>query len=99
MDSKTIADPEKNAPETESETKSTHVDDALNEFATTSLEQSRQPREIYPAMKSAARWQMFAVCFSLFLAGWDGGTMGPLLPKIQSFYHVIFLSFSLSLNV
>lgn len=99
MDSKKIADPEKNAQETESETKSTHVVEALNEFASTTLEQSGQPRAISPAMKSAARWQMFAVCFSLFLAGWDGGTMGPLLPKIQSFYHVFYPSFSVSLNV
>lgn len=34
--------------------------------------------------------QYIAVCSSLFLAGWNDGTTGPLLPKIQSHYHVSF---------
>ena len=28
------------------------------------------------------------LCFSVFLNGWNDGTTGPLLPRIQSYYHV-----------
>lgn len=28
------------------------------------------------------------LCFCLFLVGWNDGTVGPLLPKIQDVYHV-----------
>ncbi|KZT03772.1 MFS general substrate transporter [Laetiporus sulphureus 93-53] len=36
-----------------------------------------------------------AMCFSLFLAGWNDGTTGPLLPRIQKVYHVGFAVVSL----
>ena len=32
--------------------------------------------------------QFAACCVPLFLAGWNDGTLGPLLPRIQSVYHV-----------
>lgn len=32
--------------------------------------------------------QFAALCFSLFLAGWNDGTTGPLLNRIKSVYHV-----------
>jgi hypothetical protein len=32
--------------------------------------------------------QFAALCWSLFLAGWNDGTTGPLLPRIQREYHV-----------
>lgn len=50
-----------------------------------------------PELKSATRtkkqkrkesWHFFTVCFAFFLAGWDGGSLGPLLPRIQMFYDV-----------
>ena len=28
------------------------------------------------------------LCFSVFVNGWNDGTTGPLLPRIQSYYHV-----------
>ena len=28
------------------------------------------------------------LCFCLFLVGWNDGTVGPLLPRIQGVYHV-----------
>lgn len=31
-----------------------------------------------------------AMCWSLFMAGWNDGTTGPLLPRIQEVYHVRF---------
>lgn len=41
-----------------------------------------------PAMLRKEHWQMASLCFSLFLAGWDGGTPGPLIPRLQTFYGV-----------
>ncbi|GLB45221.1 putative related to tetracycline resistance proteins [Lyophyllum shimeji] len=42
-----------------------------------------------------AKIQFTACCVSLFLAGWNDGTLGPLLPRIQSVYHVGFAVVSL----
>lgn len=38
--------------------------------------------------KWKARIQLAACCSTLFLAGWNDGTTGPLLPRIQANYHV-----------
>ena len=40
------------------------------------------------SMRSLARIQFAALCYCLFLAGWNDGTTGPLLPRIQEVYHV-----------
>ncbi len=32
--------------------------------------------------------QFAALCWSMFLAGWNDGTTGPLLPRIQEVYNV-----------
>ena len=39
-------------------------------------------------LRRKAELQFFTLCLSLFLVGWNDGTNGPLLPKIQSIYHV-----------
>ncbi|KAJ7729062.1 MFS general substrate transporter [Mycena maculata] len=39
--------------------------------------------------------QTIALCFAVFLAGWNDGTVGPLLPRIQEVYHVGYLIVSL----
>ena len=31
------------------------------------------------------------LCWSLFLAGWNDGSTGPLLPRIQTVYHVCLM--------
>ncbi|KAG6900372.1 hypothetical protein C0993_011722 [Termitomyces sp. T159_Od127] len=36
---------------------------------------------------ATAHIQLVALCMSLFLAGWNDGTTGPLLPRIQSVYN------------
>jgi hypothetical protein len=45
-----------------------------------------------PTSRMAAIWRektVFAtMCGVLFLAGWNDGTTGPLLPRIQEVYHV-----------
>jgi hypothetical protein len=32
--------------------------------------------------------QFAALCWCFFLVGWNDGSTGPLLPRIQDFYHV-----------
>ncbi|PIL23359.1 MFS general substrate transporter [Ganoderma sinense ZZ0214-1] len=48
-----------------------------------------------PAMRRKARIQFITLCWTLFLAGWNDGTTGPLLPRIQTVYHVNFAVVSL----
>lgn len=39
----------------------------------------------------ARRWleiQYACLCIALFLAGWNDGTSGPLIPRIQRYYNV-----------
>ena len=40
------------------------------------------------AVKWKARFQLYSLYFVLFLAGWDGGTAGPLIPRMQEVYNV-----------
>ncbi|KAI0716684.1 MFS general substrate transporter [Earliella scabrosa] len=48
-----------------------------------------------PASRRKARIQFMTLCWSLFLAGWNDGSTGPLLPRIQNVYHVGFAVVSL----
>ncbi|KAI0325924.1 MFS general substrate transporter [Cubamyces sp. BRFM 1775] len=48
-----------------------------------------------PASRRKARIQFATVCWALFLAGWNDASTGPLLPRIQSVYHVGFAVVSL----
>lgn len=41
-----------------------------------------------PAMRRKARVQFATLCWSIFVAGWNDGTTGPLLPRLQEVYHV-----------
>ena len=43
---------------------------------------------ITPSMKRKAWWQFTALCGSIWVAGWNDGTLGPLLPRLQEVYHV-----------
>jgi hypothetical protein len=38
--------------------------------------------------KRIANIQFVALCLTLFVVGWNDGTTGPLLPRIQAVYHV-----------
>ena len=56
-------------------------------------EQPNETENITPSItsknsKRTANIQFAALCWTLFLAGWGDGTTGPLLPRIQSVYHV-----------
>lgn len=35
-----------------------------------------------------ARYQFAAICWCLYLAGWNDGSIGPLLPRIKAEYEV-----------
>lgn len=39
---------------------------------------------------TTGRIQFLSLCFCLFLAGWNDGSTGPLLLRIQEAYHVRF---------
>ncbi|EMD35608.1 hypothetical protein CERSUDRAFT_116336 [Gelatoporia subvermispora B] len=52
---------------------------------------NESPREA----RVKANAQFAALCWSLFLLGWNDGCTGPLLPRIQSVYHVGFAVVSL----
>jgi len=45
--------------------------------------------------KATESVQSAAVCWCLFLAGWNDGTTGPLLPRIQEVYDVCYPAVSL----
>ena len=47
-----------------------------------------EPTHLPPLSKWKEHVQFATLCFVLFLAGWNDGTTGPLLPRIQSNYHV-----------
>ena len=47
------------------------------------------------AMKKKENWHIFALCFALFVAGWDGGTAGPLILRMQEYYNVCICLFRL----
>ena len=40
------------------------------------------------AQRLRARIQFATLCWTLYLAGWNDGSTGPLLPRIQKVYHV-----------
>ena len=44
--------------------------------------------EVTPRMKRDAVLQFAVLCFSIFVSGWNDGTLGPLLPRLQAVYHV-----------
>jgi hypothetical protein len=40
------------------------------------------------SVRLTAFLQFASLCWTLFLAGWNDGTTGPLLPRMQTHYHV-----------
>ncbi|KAJ7512736.1 major facilitator superfamily domain-containing protein [Mycena galericulata] len=58
-----------------------------------------QTETVLPRSKhhiSRERLHLFALYWCLFLAGWNDGTAGPLIPRIQKVYHVGFAVVSLT---
>jgi len=47
--------------------------------------------QVNKSSKFRERIQFFALCWTIFLAGWCDSSTGPLLPRIQNAYHVLSL--------
>ena len=45
-------------------------------------------RAVTKAMQRKAWIQFAALCWSIFICGWNDGTTGPLIPRLQEVYHV-----------
>ncbi|KAI0087348.1 MFS general substrate transporter [Irpex rosettiformis] len=65
--------------------------EGITPLDTVSTHQKQKPS----SAKSAAFIQFAVLCWTLFLAGWNDGTTGPLLPRIQENYHVGYAIVSL----
>lgn len=50
---------------------------------------------VVQTQKILARIQFMALCWTLFLLGWNDGSTGPLLPRIQEVYNAGFVIVSL----
>ncbi|KAG6812458.1 hypothetical protein H0H92_002723 [Tricholoma furcatifolium] len=61
----------------------TLVSDSSGDASTSIQHPAKTKKQI-----AAARIQFLACCVPLFLAGWNDGTQGPLLPRIQTVYNV-----------
>ena len=49
-------------------------------------------KEISKQEANVARAQFLSLCWAMFVTGWTGSSIGPLLPRIQTFYDVSSLS-------
>lgn len=47
-----------------------------------------------PKQKRAARMQFAALCWCMFMTGWNDASTGPLLPRIQEVYNVRLLVYT-----
>jgi hypothetical protein len=64
---------------------------SLNEKVTEESEPvSSKTLERTPEQIRTGRLQFFALCWCLFICGWNDGTTGPLLPRIREVYNVRF---------
>ncbi|KAF4594264.1 hypothetical protein EYR40_009067 [Pleurotus pulmonarius] len=52
-------------------------------------EGSQEDRQTSKKQATTSRVQFATLCWCLFLAGWNDGTTGPLLPRIREAYNVI----------
>lgn len=62
---------------------SVRVDDSEGSSAIRS-----RPQAILPKSRKWLEVQFACSCLALFLAGWNDGTNGPLIPRIQRYYNV-----------
>ena len=56
---------------------------------------SEPPPVQTPKQAAKERNQFLALCWCIFLVGWNDGTTGPLLPRVQSVYRVSYIVVSL----
>ena len=61
---------------------------AADEDAKKSADQNVAVPMITKAMRRKSWLQFAALCMSIYVAGWNDGTTGPLVPRLQEVYHV-----------
>ena len=58
-------------------------------------EETGSTAELSPAQKAENRRRSYVnfatLCLCIFFEGWNDGTTGPLLPRIQEYYHVSYI--------
>ena len=69
---------------TSGDVESTHPSAGAREEATNSTANLLSPQQ-----KRASLIQFLAICWCAYLIGWNDGTAGPLLPRVQEEYHVL----------
>lgn len=52
------------------------------------LEGTQEPPIGFSMSTKDERIYLATLCYTLFVAGWNDATLGPLLPRIQEVYHV-----------
>ncbi|KAJ6497304.1 MFS general substrate transporter [Mycena sanguinolenta] len=52
-------------------------------------------RAISKQHRTQERIQLITLCWTLFLLGWNDGSLGPLIPRIQRVYHIGYTVLSL----
>ena len=55
----------------------------------------RDVKELSKQEANVARAQFLALCWAMFVMGWTNSSTGPLLPRIQTFYDVSSLSWTI----
>ena len=50
--------------------------------------ESKEVPIVTPSMRRRGWVQFAALCFTIYVSGWNDGTLGPLLPRLQEVYHV-----------
>ena len=61
---------------------------ALEDIVPTLPNREVDTRAVTKSMKRKAWIQFAALCWSIFICGWNDGTTGPLIPRLQEVYHV-----------
>ena len=67
----------------------TAIEEAVPSLA--NKETGNQP--VTKAMRRKAWIQFATLCWSIFVVGWNDGTTGPLVPRLQEVYHVRSISY------
>ncbi|KDR80372.1 hypothetical protein GALMADRAFT_62046 [Galerina marginata CBS 339.88] len=66
-----------------------------NQDPSTDVSSSAANRGLSKLQKRSSMIQFLALCWSIWLVGWNDGSSGPLLPRLQEYYNVGFSVLSL----
>ena len=65
---------------------------AVEEAVSSLTNKDTGPQPVTKAMRRKASIQFATLCWSIFVVGWNDGTTGPLVPRLQEVYHVCDIS-------